>query len=157
MFKNLDNREKAYGTLILFAVVAYIFYMVSDGFSLWAKTANPWIATMASIILNPAYIVLIIWLWNEYELRGLLAGLLISISVDIMSLGHSIGLNGMLPSDAAFYTYSDTTFFKIITPFFHGKTAVLILYVALPILLVYLALRIIRKNASFNKIFKEAL
>lgn len=157
MFENLDNKEKAYGTLIIFGIIAYIFYIISDGFSSWTKTANPFLAMAASIILNPAYIVLIIYLWNQYEFRGLIAGLLVSISIDILSLGHSISSTGLLPQDPAFFTYADTTFFKLIIPYVQGTVAVFILYVILPVLLIYLALRIIRRTSSFNKIFKEAI
>jgi ABC-type uncharacterized transport system permease subunit len=157
MFKNLDSKQKAYGTLGLFLILAFVFWQISDQFALWTSTANPWIALIVSIIINPAYAFLIYFLWKEYDFRGLIAGIIISIGVDIISLSHSIVKIGAMPTDPAFFAYADTTFFKIINPYFQGQTATFILYVIIPALLFYLALRIIRRNASFNKIFRESI
>lgn len=160
MLQNLDNKQKAYGTLIIFGIIAYLFYIFSDGFSVWLSTTNAWLAMIVAIVLNPAYLLLIYWLYKEYDLRGIASGILISLAIDIISLTHSITNSAILPVDGTalpLYGYSDTTFFKLIMPYLHGTTALLVLYVVIPVVLMYLALRIIRRTASFNKILKEAM
>lgn len=157
LFKNLDNKKKAYFTLIILGLISLAFWYYSDAFALWSSMANPWVAMIANILLNPAYLFLIIWLWDAYQIRGFLSGILISLGVDIISLAHSVHTQGIMPVDTALYSYADTTFYKLIYLYIQGPTAVFIIYVILPVALFYLALRIIRRTASFNKIVKEAI
>lgn len=157
VFDKISNRERAYGTLVVIGILAFIFWKMSDSFSNWAATTNPWVAMIASILLNPVYLFLIYVLWKEYKGRGLIAGLLVSLSLDIISMGHSIDIGGLLPANSSLYTYADTTLYKIIYPLINGQTGTFVLYVLLPLALVYIALRVVRRNSSFNKIFKEAI
>jgi len=160
MLKNLDNTQKAYTSLIFFAILSIVYWIFSDSFSNWSMTINPLVALLVGIILNPAYIVLLTFLFNQYSFRGLVAGFLIAISFDIISLGHSILKSGLLPTDGStipLYTYSDTTIYKLFPAFLQNQVGVFILYVIIPVLLIYLAFRIIRRSASFNRILKEAI
>jgi hypothetical protein len=161
MLKHLDNKKKAYGTLIVFAILALAFWYFSDTFSLWASQTNTWVVMLVSIILNPAYFVLIYWLFKEYGVRGIFSGILISLGIDIISLTHSISKIGILPTGTEslpLYGYSDTLFYKAISQFLGAHPfVVFILYVVIPVLLVYLALRVIRRTSSFNRIVKEAM
>jgi len=160
VFSRLDQKEKAYGTLVIFVAIAFVFYQISDSFSMWLSTMNPWIAMLITIILNPAYVILIYWLYQQYDLRGILAGFLISLAIDIISLTHSITSSGILPTDGTalpLYGYADTTIFKLIAPYINSQFTLIILYIVIPSILMYLALRIIRRNVSFNRIFKESI
>jgi len=159
IFKNLNNKTKAYGTLLIFLAFSFIFWKYSDAFTTWCSISDPLIVTIAYIVLNPAYIVLIYWLWKEYSFRGAISGLIISIAIDIMSLAHSILLDGKLVTGITpLQTYTDTTFYKIITAYIAPSPfAVFLLYVIIPTALIYLALRIIRKTSSFNKIVRESI
>lgn len=157
VLKNLDNRKRAYLTLGIFVALALIFWYFGDSFSAWISGINPWIALVLNILINPAYLVLIYVLYTEYDGRGIFAGILISLAVDIISLTHSVSkLGGAIPT-GPLSGYSDTTFYKILYPLTHSQFAVFFLYVILPSLLVYLAFRIIRRSASFNKIFRESI
>jgi hypothetical protein len=160
MFENISNKSRAYLTLVVFAAIAFAFWKYSDAFAAWTMTSNIWLVMVVSIVINPAYIFLIITLYHQYNWRGLLSGLIISIAIDIISLTHSILKAGVLPVDSTaspLYGYADTTFYKLMYDYIHGPTAVFILYVVIPTLLIYLALRIIRKTSSFNKIVKESI
>lgn len=161
MLKNLDNKQKAYGTLIVLVVISLIFWFFSDIFSTWAATSNAFLVMIVSILLNPAYILLIYWLYTQYSFRGIFSGILISIGIDIISLTHSISKAGTLPlSSEAYplYGYADTTLYKIISHLIGSNpAAAFILYVIIPGLLFYIALRIIRRTASFNRILKQAM
>ena len=154
---DFNNKQRAYATLFIIGVVAFAFWWFSDIFSAWAVNANPFLVILVTILIHPEYLFLIYVLYRQYEFRGLFAGILISISLDIISLGHSITRAGGLPSDPVLYTYTDTTFYSLINTWFPGVAGPFIVYVLLSVLLVYLALRIIRRSASFNKIFKEAI
>jgi len=158
---NLTNKQKAYGTLLVVIIISVISWYFSDSYSIWTSTASPWLAMLANIILNPAYIILILWLWSEYGWRGVISGFLISIAIDIVSLTHSVLKSGMLPTGITavpLFGYSDTLIYKeIIKILSAGPVAVFITYVVIPVLLVYISLRIIRRNASFNRLFKELI
>jgi hypothetical protein len=154
---DFDNKSKAYGTLIAFAIIAGLFWYYSDAFSNWAMQSNPLLAMVASLLLNPSYLFLIFFLFKQYSYRGIAAGLLISFALDIVSLGHSVLKTGELPMDAVSYTYSDTTIYKLIYPAMHNQFAVFFLYVIVPVLLVYLSLRVIRRTSSFNKLTKSVI
>lgn len=157
IFKNLDNKTKAYGTLIVIVALAGLFWYYSDAFTAWTTTANPWLVLIVSIIINPAYIFLIYTLYKEYNVRGMLAGIFISVAIDVMSLPHSINKAGALPTDAALNGYSDTTFYKVLYNYIHGEIGSIIVYIVLIGIISYLALRIIRRTASFNKIVKQTI
>jgi hypothetical protein len=157
VWRNLSNKEKAYTTLIIFLAISIAFWFYGDDFSNWASNNNPWLVMVVSIILNPAYAFLIYALYREYEFRGVLAGLLISIALDIVSLPHSISKIGILPSAGPLHAYTDTLFYKILGTNFPGAVGTFMLHVILPSLIVYLALRIIRRTSSFNHILKEAI
>jgi hypothetical protein len=157
MALNLDNKTRAYGTLILFGILAAVFWYFSDQFADWTSNSNPLLAMIVSIVLNPSYILLIYWLYKEYSFRGIIAGILISISIDIISLAHSIRMTGILPTDSISYSYADTQIYKIMYPMVHSSFGVFFLYVIIPTLFVYLSLRVIRKTSSFNRITKEAI
>lgn len=154
---NLDSKGQAYMILLVVVAVSIAFWYYSDSYSDWSMHANPWLAMVANLVLNPAYIFLIAYLFSKYSWRGLISGLFISIAVDIASLSHSIRMDAMMPNDAAAYSYADTLLFKIFPSQFHNWFGVFLLYVLVPVLLVYLSFRIIRRTASFNKIFKESL
>lgn len=160
MFKNLDNKEKAYATLIVFLVICVLFWYISDNFALWSSTSNLWLVLLVNILVNPAYAILIYWLYTQYDWRGIISGLLISIAIDIISIPHSISKLGLLPQSndsLPLYGYSDTTFYKLIYHHISGQTGAFILYVVIPIILFYFALRVIRRTSSFNRILKQAI
>lgn len=154
---NIDSKQKAYGTLVLVAIVSLIFWWFSDSFSIWLMNANPFLAMASSLLLNPSYLVLIYILYKQYSYRGIAAGILIALAIDISSLSHSISRFGIPPTDAALYSYSDTTIYKILPHFMHNQFGVFVLYVVIPTLLVYIALRLLRRTASFNKVVKQAI
>lgn len=154
---DLNNKQRAYATLIFITILSAVFWWYSDYFSNWSMNANPFLAILVTILIHPEYLFLIYILYTQYQFRGLFSGILISIAFDIISVGHSVLRAGGLPTDPIFYTYTDTIFYKLIYGWFPGVAGPFIVYVVLPVLLVYLALRIIRRSASFNKIFKEAI
>ena len=154
-----NNKEKAYGTLAAFFIIAFLFWKYSDAFTTWSSSANPLLVTIAYIVLNPAYLVLIWWLYKSYGVKGAVSGVIISISLDIISLSHSILSNGLLPSGISpLFAYSDTTAYKFLTTFIsQSPMAVFILYVIVPTALIWLALFLIKRKSSFNKIVRESL
>ena len=160
LFKNLDNKKKVYLILLAFIALSLAFWYYSDIYSSWAQSANPYLVVVINLFINPAYIFLIFVLWEEYDLRGLFAGILISMAIDIISLSHSILHNGILPAGAqasVLYSYADTLIYKIIYPVVNGPVGVFVLYVVIPVTLVYIAFRLIRRTSSFVKIFREAI
>lgn len=157
MIKDLNNKKRAYITLVIFGIIALAFWYYSDDFSTWSTTANPLLVILVSIVINPAYIFLIYTLYKQYNWRGLIAGILIAIYVDIISLAHSIPRIGTIPTDSALFSYSDTSIWMMINKFISGQVGTFILYVIIPVGIVYLALRIIRKTSSFNRIVRESI
>jgi len=159
--KPFHNKTKAYLTLTVFIVLAIIFWVASDAYALWTSQINPALSLIIGIILNPAYLFLIYWLFSEYKWRGLIAGILISIAIDVISMTHSIAQSGILPTSLEalpLYGYSDTLIYKGMISFIPtGYFAVFLLYVVIPGLLMFLSLRIIKSAASFNRIVKEAM
>ena len=154
------SKIKLYIIFGLFLLISLLYWYFSDSYSLWTSMTNPWLVMVVSIILNPAYAFLIYLLWTQYEFRGIIAGLLISLGVDIVTLSHSIPFNAVLPTDlqaTPLYSYSDTLIFKIISPYIQGTLASFILYVIIPLLLFFIALLVIGRVSSFDRIFKEAI
>jgi len=154
---NLDNKMRAYATLIVIAILSLIFWWYSDIFSAWCVTANPFLVILVTILIHPEYLFLIYFLYKQYSFRGFFSGILISIALDIISLGHSISRAGGLPVDASLFSYTDTSFYTMLKDLFPGVAGPFVVYVVIPVLLVYISLRIIRKTSSFNKIFREAI
>jgi hypothetical protein len=160
-FEDIHNKTKAYLTVLIFLIFSTVFWLISDPFSLWVSKINPWLALIVTILINPAYILLIYWLYSQYKIRGLISGILISLALDIVSLMHSINFSGILPTNSEsipLYGYADTIIYKGLIQFLPvGKITVFLLYIVIPTLIIYLSLRIIRRSTSFNRIVKEAM
>jgi len=162
VFDNLEtnNTNRTLTIFIVVGLLSLFYWYISDTFALWTSTTNPLLALIVGILLNPAYIYLIYDLYKSYKLRGIIAGLLISISFDIISLTHSLLKVGLLPTQTEslpLYGYSDLAIYKFMYPIIHGPIGVFLLYVVIPVGLIYLAFATIKRTTSFNRIFRKAL
>ncbi len=160
-FENIHNKTEAYLTLLVFLILSTVFWLISDSFSILVSKMNPLLALVVTILINPAYLLLIYWLYTQYKIRGLISGILISLALDIVSLLHSINFSGTLPlsvESLPLYGYADTIIYKGLIQFLPpGKFTVFLLYIVVPTLIIYLSLLIIRRAKSFNRIMKEAI
>jgi hypothetical protein len=156
--------------LVSYFIVSMIFWYFSDSISLWAMSANSLFVTLVNLILNPFYVGSII-LIMELFFRGLklnrtglnyfrviVASILLSLSLDILSLPHSLSINYILPTSPNVSLYFDTVLSKMLFPILGslGKFGSFIIYVVISFILVLLSL-LIASSKHFISLFKSEI
>lgn len=140
-------------TIIGYAILIWIF---GDKLSAWSIHANPFLAVLIYLIINPLNWYVVFTLTRDYKLIGFISSVLIVTIIDIISFPHSLNMNGTINEDAL-SSYSDlglwNGFFNKIHP---GMLATALLYVLLVIIVIFLLLIIIKKPKKFVDIFKRA-
>lgn len=158
-----------YITLLVYLGVAIFFWYFNDAIANWAITANPVLATIVNFITNPFYlgslILVIEVFFRGYKLkrnainylRVIFASVLFSLSVDIVSILHTIDINYQIVNDAATSIYFDTVLGKLLIPYLQSLegTGTFTLYVIIPIIMAILALFIASPNKFLGIVKKE--
>ena len=141
--------------IIGFIIFAVVFYLYSDKIAEAISSLNPFLILLAMIILNPVYLIFIIALFEIYGFRGVLAGLLISVSADLISLPHILTKSGGI-SEVSWKLMPETTFWNVLPEFLKNSTGVFLVYIIISVLLVILALMIAHKK-NFKSIFIKSI
>lgn len=150
----MNNRFKAYLVIAVFFAISLTFWFYSDAFALWSKEVNPFVGMVVSLSLHPeyAFVFLAMWLVAKKEGIGVISSFFASIlfiaAIDIISLAHTVYLNGILPAEPALYPYVDTFIYRVL------PMPTIVLYVIIPTLLVTLALFILRPREFMGEVQK---
>jgi hypothetical protein len=132
--------------LIIFSIVTLISWYIAPGITEWSKTAGPVESTLTYILVNPVYLVLIVYLSRRYSVRGFIASLFIVLALDIQSLPHVV--TDGVATDPNLLLFSDSIIHR-----FLGVPKD-ILYTVVPIGLVVGAYEIVAPG-TFVGIFKR--
>jgi len=150
--------------IIGFIIFAIIFFVYSDQIVGYISTLNPWLILLASVLLNPIYLIFIWSMFELYGIRGMIAGFLISTASDLISLPHVLTKSGTI-STQSYNLITDTTFWNLIPSTLKtsitlpvvGQVSlgVFLVYIIISIGLVILALMLAHKK-RFKEIFMRA-
>lgn len=157
--------KKTKEIVIGFIIIAFIFFNYSDQIVSYVSSLNPLLILLLTVVINPIYILFIYKMYQDYNIKGVIGGLLISLAVDILSLPHIFTKQGVISPDS-YKLVSDTNFWNIIPSFlkfninlpFLGNInfGVLLLYIGITTSLVILALMITHKK-KFKEIFMKSI
>lgn len=151
--------------IIGFFIFALIFFLYSDSLVNSINSLNPILGLLVITLLNPVYLIFIWSLNKEYGVRGLLAGFLISIAADAISLPHFLTLSGQ-HSTVSTNLVTELTFWNVFPEWLRTTTINLpgaglvnlgtfLIYVALTTVMIIVAL-MIAHNRRFKEIFWRA-
>lgn len=143
--------------IILLVVIVYsiMAYILGDVFSSWSANTNPFIALFVYWLINPLNWYIVYGLTKDYKLIGFISSIFITIIIDIISLPHSIFINGGVnPESLA--SYSDTSLWNGLFSKIPGMFGTLLMYIFLGVVIVFILLIIIKKPKKFVDIFRRA-
>ena len=140
--------------LYFIALTAYLYFKVDYVASLMSQSPLP-IAFAIHLITNPAYLLIVFGLvyWrNESKMKAFLAGILLVVAIDIISLPR-LGAAGFSMADTAVRTNIDSivALAAVNWGMSYGLFR-LLYYVVLPLGLIYLSVKLLGMRAFWNKI-----
>lgn len=144
--------------IILLIVAGYSIFawLIGDAFNAWSAKTNPFLAMFVYLIINPLNWYVVYGLTKDYKLKGFITAIIIAIVVDIISLPHSLTINGTVNPEAL-SSYSDMGWWNGLFHLIHpGILATALLYIVLGLILIIITLIIIKKPKKFVDIFKRA-
>lgn len=143
------SQESAVSILVGFTILSLVFYQYHTAITAWVANSSILVKFAVYIVLNPVYLGLMLYLALKYQWRGFLSSLFIIMALDIQSLPHMVGVNGLIDGSPTSSMFVDALIYKAwpgIDPF--------TLYIVLPTLLLvgaYLAV----SPRNFVKTFKQ--
>jgi hypothetical protein len=160
------NLKNTRNILFIFVFFTVVFFIYSDRIVTYLSSLSPLLVLFFSIFISPIYVLFIISLYNQYSFKGALAGYIISLGVDCISIPHIFTKSGEL-STASLNLYTDSVFWGLMPQFLKDITinipydgqvnlAVFLIYIVFPISLIIIAL-MIATGKKFPKIFKDSI
>ena len=159
-----DDKKKDIFIFALITLSGVIYYAVNNAYDLWAinPTTNWAIALILYYTLSqPVYILFLYLIYERYQVRGLVAGIMLMVSFDIMSLPHSIasvmpGQNTLVPNDPNLSPYADWQLAHALSVNgVIGFWPLILIYIILPTALDFLALLIV-SPAAYRELVASA-
>jgi len=98
----MRTRQLANYIVIGFAIISFVYWLISDALSVWASTANQLLVGITYIFLSPWYVIVLAYMWIEFpehKVRAVLAALLVIIAIELASLPHMLLISGQLPTE----------------------------------------------------------
>lgn len=135
-----------------YLLISIAFWLLSDPIADWGMTANPILVTIVNFITNPFYVGSVILvmeiLFRAYKLRRealnylrvIVASVIFSLSLDIVSILHSFRLNCTLPAESQVSIYFDTVIGKPLCHAISGTFGSFLLYVLIAFFMAVLSL-----------------
>jgi len=128
------------------------YYVLNNYYDAWAVNpgTNWFLALLVYYFLSqPIYLLVLYFFYDKYGATGLLAGILVMVSLDISSVPHSLpsvwpGHTTLIPNDANLAPYADWQLGRLLAN--HGVIGfwpLILLYVAIPTILDLIALVIV--------------
>jgi uncharacterized membrane protein len=107
----VSDKNKLIIILIASFVLFNILWFIGDAYTQWTYTANPWLVLLVYLFANPSNWVMTYLLFEKYHVIGIISGVLIAITSDIVSLPHVISKIGVIPVDPTLASFNDYSFY----------------------------------------------
>jgi hypothetical protein len=134
-------------SLVLFSLITISgigYYVLNNLYDSWAyDPGTNWFAAILVyyFLSQPLYLLVLYFFWRDFGWKGLIAGVIVMVSLDISSVPHSIpslwpGQTTTIPSDPNLSPYADYQIARILAV--HGVIgfpALIFLYIVLPTVL----------------------
>ncbi len=142
-------------SIIIFALITLTgvgYYILNNYYDSWAFNSgtNWFLAVIVYYFLSqPLYLLILYFFYDRYGVTGVIAGILVMVSLDISSVPHSIpsvlpGHTTPIPSDPSLAPYADWQIGRLLANNgVIGFWPMIILYVAIPTLLDLVALLLV--------------
>ena len=152
-----DDHKKSLLIAFLIIVVGIVYYATNNAFSQWAYSgqANPLLVILIYLFpADPIYLIVIWMFWRSKGNRGLVAAVLLTVALDILSLPHSIpslfyGQVTSIPSDPNLAAYEDFQIMKWIASMSGGTVTFLddiAVYIIIPAVLILIAVFLVTSD-----------
>lgn len=141
--------------MIAFIIFVVLFYFFSDKIVAMLDGDHPLVILAITLLLSPVYLIFIWILYSNYGFRGALAGTLISLASDIISLPHVLNLVGEKYMETWNFI-PDLIVWNLLPGFLHNSFGIFLVYVGIPILFIVSSFMILHKK-TFKQIFMKSI
>ena len=151
----MNNKLKVWLICLGGLLINIFFWLIADSYAEWSVKAPIILVFLSYYALNILNwgVITGFYFWKKW--RGVLAGFLVTIWWEIVSLPHAVSFSGKLPVDSQLYSTLDVLTMRML-PFLNGRIGIVFLYVIFPILFLFLSSKLLFPN-EFVKLFQKQI